>query len=106
MAEVRKGVKCTVDNVTVHIGNRRSLTKNNINITSGTFDAMEYLENQGQTAVVLSINGTTKVAFGILDHAKDKATLTVNVLQQVYGIKFHMSTGDNFRTAQSAKRCP
>lgn len=100
-AEVGKGVKCTVDNVTVHIGNRRSLTENDINITSGTFDAMEYLENQGQTAVAVSINGITEVVLGIMDHAKDEAALTVNVLQQVYGIKVHMLTGDNFRTARS-----
>jgi len=90
-----------VDNVTVHIGNRRCLTENDINISPGTFDAMEYLENNGQTAVAVSIDGCTEVVLGIMDHAKDEAALTVNVLQHVYGIKVHMLTGDNFRTARS-----
>lgn len=95
------GVKCTVDNVPVLIGNRRCMTENEINISPGTFDAMEYLENKGQTAVVVSINGCTEVVLGIMDHAKDEAALTVNVLQHVFGIKVHMLTGDNFRTARS-----
>ena len=100
-AEIGKGVKCTVENVMVHIGNRRSLTENDIKITPGTFDAMEYLENQGQTAVAVSVNGVSEVVLGIMDHAKDEAALTVNVLQHGYGIKVHMLTGDNFRTARS-----
>jgi len=83
------------------IGNRRSLTENDIKVTPGTFDAMEYLENQGQTAVAVSVNGVSEVVLGIMDHAKDEAALTVNVLQHVYGIKVHMLTGDNFRTARS-----
>ncbi len=60
---------------------------------------MEYLENKGQTAVAVSINGCTEVVLGIMDHAKDEAALTVNVLQHVFGIKVHMLTGDNFLEA-------
>jgi len=101
-AEVGKGVKCTVDdNVTVHIGNRRCLKANDINVTPGTEDAMEYLENKGQTAVCVSINGRSEAVIGIMDHAKDEAALTVNVLQHVFNIKVHMLTGDNFRTAKA-----
>ncbi len=100
-AEAGKGVKCSVDNVTVHIGNRRCLTTNDISITPGTFEAMEHLEGMGQTAVVVSLNGCSILVLGIFDQAKDEAALTVNVLQHVYGIKVHMLTGDNKRTAQS-----
>lgn len=103
-AEVGKGVKCTVDDVTVHIGNRRCLTANDINVTPGTFDAMEHLENMGQTAVVVSINGRTEAVLGIMDQAKDEAALTVNVLQHVFGVKVHMLTGDNIRTARTVAR--
>lgn len=100
-AEIGKGVKCIVDEVTVHIGNRRSLATNNILVLPGTFDAMERLEDMGQTAVVVSLDGRTVAVLGIMDQAKDEATLTVNVLQQVFGIKVHMLTGDNIRTAKS-----
>lgn len=100
-AEVGKGVKCVVDDVAVHIGNRRSLETNDIHVTPGTFDVMERLEDLGQTAVVVSLDGRTVVVLGIMDQAKDEATLTVNVLQQIFGIKVHMLTGDNIRTAKN-----
>jgi len=100
-AEVGKGVKCDVDNVSVHIGNRRCLAANEILVTPGTFDAMEFLDDIGETAVCVSINGRTEAVLGIMDYAKDEAALTVNVLQHVFGIKVHMLTGDNFRTAQA-----
>lgn len=103
-AEIGKGVKCIVENVTVHLGNRRSLAANDINVTPGTFDAMEFLEEQGRTAVVLSINGRTEAVLGLMDHAKDEAALTVNVLQHVFGINCHMLTGDNIRTARTVAR--
>jgi Cu+-exporting ATPase len=100
-AEVGKGVKCTVDGRQIHIGNRRGLETNGITVTAGTYDAMEHLENKGETAVVVSIDGRSEAVIGIMDQAKDEAALTVNVLQHVYGIKVYMLTGDNFRTAKA-----
>ena len=46
-AEVGKGVKCEVDNVSVHIGNRRCLAANEILVTPGTFDALEFITCSG-----------------------------------------------------------
>ena len=132
-ADAGKGVKCTVNNTAVHLGNRRCLAANDINISPGTFDAMEYLENKGQasvffftldfvsidylrvrtkhitllssqTAVVISINGKSEAVVGIIDHAKEEAALTVNVLQHVLGIQVFMLTGDNVRTANAVAR--
>ncbi|ACI64387.1 copper transporter, partial [Thalassiosira pseudonana CCMP1335] len=103
-AEVGKGVKCTVDGRDIHIGNRRCLSANGITTTSGTFDAMEYLENMGQTAVVVSVDGRSEAVIGIMDKAKDEAALTVNVLQHVFGIEVYMLTGDNIRTARTVAR--
>ena len=99
-AETGTGVKCTVGGRAVHIGNRRGLAANNIRVREGTFDAMRYLENQGQTAVAVSIDGRTEALFGIIDKAKDDATLTINILQHALGIKTFMLTGDNVRTAR------
>ena len=103
-AEVGKGVKCTVDNVAVHMGNRRCLASSEIDVSPGTFDAMVYLEEKGQTAVVVSIDGRSEAVLGIIDSAKDEAALTVNVLQHVFGISVHMLTGDNIRTARTVAR--
>lgn len=49
-ADAGKGVKCTLDDTAVHLGNRRCLAANDIKISPGTFDAMEYLENKGQAS--------------------------------------------------------
>ena len=65
---------------------------------------MEHLENMGETAVVVSIDGRSEAVIGIMDQAKDEAALTVNVLQHVYGIKVYMLTGDNVRTAKAIAR--
>ena len=103
-AEIGKGVTCTVDGVLIQIGNRRSLNANNIKMCSGTFDAMEYLEDMGQTAVAISIDGRSEAVIGIMDQAKDEAALTVNVLQHVFGENVYMLTGDNYRTARVVAR--
>ncbi len=100
-AEIGKGVTCTVDGVLIQIGNRRCMKANNITISPGTFDAMEYLEDRGQTAVAVSINGQSEAVIGIMDQAKDEAALTVNVLQHVFGKNVYMLTGDNYRTARA-----
>ena len=90
-----KGIYCTIEGHRVHIGNRRSLESNSIDIRSGTFDAMEYLESKGQTAVVVSVDGQTEAVIGLIDKAKDEASTTVNVLRTVLGIDVYMLTGDN-----------
>jgi len=103
-AEVGKGVTCTVDGVLIQIGNRRCLKANNISISPGTFDAMEYLEDLGQTAVAVSIDGRSEAVIGIMDQAKDEAALTVNVLMHVFEKNVYMLTGDNYRTACAVAR--
>ena len=54
--------------------------------------------------MVISINGKSEAVVGIIDHAKEEAALTVNVLQHVLGIQVFMLTGDNVRTANAVAR--
>ncbi|KAL7473781.1 hypothetical protein ACHAXS_014459 [Conticribra weissflogii] len=103
-AETGRGVKCRVGSHTINIGNRRCLFAHDIKLSPGTFDAMEYLENMGQTAVTVSIDGQSEAVIGIMDQAKDEAALTVNVLQHAFGINVHLLTGDNIRTASAVAR--
>lgn len=99
LAEVGKGIKCTIDGKSVYIGNRRGLMSNNISISDGTFDAMEYLERCGETAIIVAIDGRTEAVIGLIDEARDDASLIVRVLIGM-GIKVYMLTGDNERTAK------
>ena len=84
----------------MHIGNRRGLASNDIKVSPGTYDAMEYLESLGQTAVVFSVDGQTEAVIGLIDKARDESALVVNVLRHGMGIKVYMLTGDNGRTAR------
>jgi len=96
-----QGIQCQIDGRVVNIGNRRSLIANNIKVRGGVHDAMEYIENKGETAVVLSVDGVTEAVIGLIDKAKDEAATTVSILQNGLGIKVFMLTGDNHRTAQA-----
>lgn len=68
------------------------------------FALIHILLLSSQTAVVISINGTSEAVVGLIDHAKEEAALTVNVLQHVLGIQVFMLTGDNVRTANAVAR--
>jgi len=94
------GIQCKIEDHLVHIGNRRSLEQNKIDITAGTYEAMEYLEDRGRTAIVVSVDGKSEAVIGLMDKARDEASLIVNVLQQDMKIKCYMLTGDNRRTAE------
>jgi len=97
--DIGSGITCTVANHTIHIGNRRHLESNKIAISPGTFDAMEYLEKKGQTSITVSIDSQTEAVIGLIDKARDEASVVVNVLMHAMGIKVFMLTGDNIRTA-------
>mmetsp|Transcript_36426 Transcript_36426/g.74151 ORF Transcript_36426/g.74151 Transcript_36426/m.74151 type:complete len:1216 (+) Transcript_36426:79-3726(+) len=103
-AETGTGVSCTVGGNAIHIGNRRCLLTNSIEASPGTYDAMEFLESKGQTAIAVSLNGRTECVIGMIDKEKDSAALTVNVLQEAMKIKTYMLTGDNIRTASVIAR--
>mmetsp|Transcript_3535 Transcript_3535/g.4657 ORF Transcript_3535/g.4657 Transcript_3535/m.4657 type:complete len:711 (+) Transcript_3535:3-2135(+) len=99
-SETGKGIKCTIEGHSVHIGNRRCMQSNCIELSPGTLDAMEYLEKRGQTSIVVSVDGRSEAVIGLIDKAKEEALVTVNVLQNVLNIDVFMLTGDNHRTAR------
>lgn len=94
------GIRCQILGHSIHIGNRRNLKFNDIEFGPETMDAMEYLENKGQTAVVVSVDGRAEAVIGLIDQAKDEAATTINVLKHALDIDVYMLTGDNIRTAQ------
>jgi len=65
---------------------------------------MEYLETKGQTSITVSIDGRTEAVIGLIDRARDEASVVVNILMHAMGIKVYMLTGDNIRTATVVAR--
>ena len=100
IVEIGSGIKCTIQGHEVVIGNRRSLSSNTIKVTEDTYNAMEYLEDKGQTAIVVSIDGQSEAVLGLMDKARDESATVVKRLLDDMGIKAYMLTGDNGRTAR------
>eukprot|EP00957_Ditylum_brightwellii_P159271 12122908-Ditylum_brightwellii.AAC.1 len=75
-SETGKGIKCTIEGHSVHIGNRRCMQSNCIELSPGTLDAMEYLEKRGQTSIVVSVDGRSEAVIGLIDKAKEEALVT------------------------------
>jgi len=91
-SETGKGIRCTIDGRVVHIGNRGCLENNDIDIRPGTYEAMEYLEDRGRTAIAVAVDGKTEAVLGLIDMAKDEATMSVAVLEKAMGVKVYMLT--------------
>lgn len=103
-SETGKGISCKIDDIRVDVGNRKSLESHDIKVREGTFDAMTFLEDKGQTAVVVSVNGETEAVIGLIDKARVEATGTIKTLIHKMGIDVYMLTGDNLRTARVVAR--
>ena len=93
------GVKAGLDNKTVHLGNAKLMTENNINLGSLTARSEE-LSNLGQTVVFVSIEGEPLGLLGISDPIKADSKEAIEKLQES-GIRVVMLTGDNRATAET-----
>jgi Cu+-exporting ATPase len=63
-------------------------------------EALEGLERQAKTSVLLAVDGRLAAVFGIADTVKDDAAQAVAALKQM-GFDVAMITGDNERTARA-----
>ncbi|MBM7694098.1 Cu+-exporting ATPase [Peribacillus deserti] len=93
------GVRAAVDDQMILIGTRRLMQRENINI-SGAMAAMENLENNGKTAMLVSINGEYAGMIAAADTIKQTSKEAIQRLKDL-GMNVVMITGDNSRTAAS-----
>ncbi len=94
-----KGVKATLDDETVAIGNRTMMQDFNIN-TSSIEAAVVALEEEGKTVVMVSKGSTLLGYLAIADQIKEEAPAVLKTLHD-HGIATVMLTGDNERTAKA-----
>lgn len=93
------GVKGTINDKSVLIGNRKLMTENNID-HQAIADSMEKLEHEAKTAMLLAVDGKLAGIVAVADTLKDDAALVIQELESM-GIKTAMITGDNQRTANA-----
>ncbi|MCD2203742.1 heavy metal translocating P-type ATPase [Halobacterium sp. KA-6] len=93
------GIKATVGDSEVLVGNRKLLRDNGID-PSPAQDTMERLENEGKTAMLVAYEGELVGVVADADTIKESAKDAVSQLQE-RGVDVMMITGDNERTARA-----
>ena len=95
-----KGVKANVSGKEVVIGNRALFSDWRINIQKDVDSKITKLENEGKTAVLVSLDKNFSGIIGISDTLKETSKESIKELMDK-GLKVFMITGDNKRTASA-----
>jgi Cu+-exporting ATPase len=94
-----KGVRATVEGREVLVGNRALLDTEGVDPMPAD-DAMERLEREGKTAMLVAVDGRVVGVVADADTVKESAKRAVGDLRE-RGLAVHMITGDNERTARA-----
>ena len=97
-----KGVAAKVDGKTVYVGTRLLMQEQKIGYETLESDLQD-LENQGKTAMLVSIDGTLAGILAVADTVKDTSKKAIDELVNM-GIDVYMITGDNQRTANAVAK--
>lgn len=92
-----KGIFSIVNNDELYIGTRRLMTENNISIDNAEVTVSK-LEDEGKTAMLMSINGSVQAVIAVADTVKEHSKQAIKELKDM-NIDVFMITGDNKRTA-------
>ena len=92
------GVEAVVDGKKVLVGNTRLMEANGISVNGGS-DAVNRIQNEAKTVVLIAVDNKLSGVFGIADPIKTSSKEALAKLSQM-GLRIVMITGDNQRTAQ------
>ncbi|MDP4118081.1 MAG: heavy metal translocating P-type ATPase, partial [Bacillota bacterium] len=94
-----KGVAAALDGHNILVGTRKLMAEKNIDI--GKVEAeIEKLEDQGKTAMIVSVDENIAAVIAVADTLKDSSREAIEELGRM-GIDVYMITGDNKRTAEA-----
>jgi Cu+-exporting ATPase len=94
-----KGVSARILGEAVFIGNRTFLNEQGIHIPNNAESAMQSLEGDGKTVILVAVGGELAGMMGIADTLKPTSGSAIDALKEM-GMKVAMITGDNRRTAE------
>ena len=94
-----QGVRAETSHGEVLVGNRKLLEDRDVD-TAPAADAMDALEREGKTAMLVALDGRVVGVVADADTVKPSAREAVAELQN-RGLAVHMITGDNERTARA-----
>jgi len=94
-----RGVRCTVENKKILLGNRKLMQDEKISAGQLETD-LQKLEEQGKTAMILAVNGKPAGIVAAMDTPKENAVESIRKLKNMK-LEVAMLTGDNERTAKA-----
>jgi Cu+-exporting ATPase len=94
------GLRATYGDHIILIGNRKMMEDSQIAVTESVDLTMKKLEQEGKTAVLISIDRKLAGIIALADMAKEDAREAIDSLKSM-GIEVIMLTGDNERTAHA-----
>jgi len=97
-----KGIEAVVDGRRVLIGTRKWLEENGVDTTAAE-TAMETLEEQGKTVMLVAADGKPAGWIAVADTVKPTSADAIRELKRM-GLQVWMLTGDNERTARAIAR--
>lgn len=97
------GVKATVRNKEIMVGNKSLFADHNIAIPIVAEDILAEAEKMAQTGILVSINGEVAGVLAVSDPLKPGAREVISILKSMK-LKSIMVTGDNWGTANSIAR--
>ena len=97
-----QGIRARVEGRAVLLGNRKLFEAAGIRF-AGAEAAIQAIESEGKTAMLLSVDGEVAGVIGAADTLKDHAVETVRALTAM-DVQVIMLTGDNRRTAEAIAR--
>lgn len=96
-----QGISGTVSGQQLLVGNRKLMAANNIPLEH--FGAIEFLENEGKTTMLVTADGNPAGIIAVADTVKEHSLEAIAALRRL-GIEPIMITGDNRRTAEAIAR--
>ncbi|KRG08384.1 heavy metal translocating P-type ATPase [Staphylococcus sp. NAM3COL9] len=93
------GIKATIDGKSLHVGNRKFMTEQDIAINSAETQ-LSHFEQDGKTAMMIAIDSKLKGTIAVADTVKSSTSEAIQQLHDL-DIEVVMLTGDNERTAQA-----
>ena len=94
------GVRGKINGAQYYFGNKKLLIDNKIDLNQSDIEAVEKLENQGKTVMLLAREKELMGLIAVADVLKKEAASTVEMLKKA-GLEIWLITGDNERTARA-----
>lgn len=98
------GIKTQVNGLSIAIGNRALMERENVNLTKENNNDIEQFERNGNTIVLVSINQELQLILGIRDQIRPNVKEDLNKLRKMGVKKLILLSGDNQTTVENVAK--